>query len=374
MNEEKINNSTKKLKILVAPLDWGLGHATRCIPIIQTLLKHNTEVLLAANDPVKSLLEKEFPQVKMLVLDGYNIKYSRHKKLFLFNLLKQLPKVFSAIKVETKWLQDIISEEGIDGIIADNRPGLHHAVIPCVYITHQLQIQTGNTVTDSWLRTIHYRFINKFQQCWIPDNEKENIFAGTLSHPVSYPSIPHKYIGILSRFIKKEAQVKYDFLLLISGPEPQRTIFEKKLLKSFDQGSHSFAMVRGLPSENKLLIIKNQNAIVFNHLSAIDLNTLILQSKFVVARAGYSTIMDLVRLEKKAVLIATPGQTEQEYLAKYLNDKGIFASIKQEDVSFENIREAAKKSITKMWGENSLMREEVITAWLKGLSQSRAAI
>ena len=367
MKAENINNSPSKLRILVAPLDWGLGHATRCIPLIHALLKHNTEVLLAAQGPIRILLKNEFPTLKMLDLKGYNIRYSRHKNLFILNLITQLPKLFFAIQHERKWLKKIIKEERIAGVISDNRPGLQHDFVSCVYITHQLQIQSGHTTSDAWLRKMHYRFINKFQQCWIPDNEGNSILAGALSHPKVYPATPCKYLGVLSRFEKKAAENKYDFLLLLSGPEPQRTALENQLLNAFDNGQHSFALVRGLPSVKNIPALKSMNAKIFNHLPAHELNELILQSDLIIARAGYSTIMDLIKLHKRAVLIATPGQTEQEYLATYLEDKKIFAAIRQEDISYENIQFAAKEFTMEIPAQNTEMHEEVVTDWLATL-------
>ena len=374
MNGEKINNSTIKPRILVAPLDWGLGHATRCIPIIQTLLKHNADVLLAATGGVKFLLEKEFPQLKILHLEGYQITYTRRKKFFLPKLATQLPKLFFAIRNEKKWLKKILKEEKINAVISDNRPGLYDAYIPCVYITHQLQIKTGSKITDTLIRNFHYSFINRFQECWIPDNQSGQSLAGKLSHPVSFPAIPFKYLGPLSRFEKNQLPVAYDFLLLVSGPEPQRTILEEKLLQVFEQGTYSFVLVRGLPLEKKTLVLQSTRSKVFNHLSARELNEIILQSNIVVARAGYSTIMDLAKLEKKAVLIATPGQTEQEYLAEFLNDKNLFASISQEDISLHTIETAYKKTTEMIPDSYAMMHEEVIIEWLAKLRHRASAM
>lgn len=193
------------------------------------------------------------------------------------------------------------------------------------------------------------------------------IKAGKLSHPDAMPAIVCKYLGLLSRFEKKQLPVAYDFLLLLSGPEPQRSILEKKLLQTFEKETYSIALVRGLPSEEKTQSLEPTRVKVFNHLAATDLNEIILQSKVVVARAGYSTIMDLVKLGKKAVLIATPGQTEQEYLADYLGDKNAFVSIQQEDVSIATIEVACKKTTYIIPEANATLHEHVITDWLETL-------
>ena len=329
MNEKNINKAEYNLRALVAPLDWGLGHATRCIPIIQALLNRHIEVLLAAEGPAASLLKKEFPTLTILPLKGYNITYSRNKKLFFVKMFLQLAKIISIIKYEKKWLKKVVEEYQIDTVISDNRFGLQKTGITSIYITHQLFIETGNKGLNKIAQKIHYRFINRFDECWVPDAEGNINLGGKLSHPAIKPLVPVKYLGCLSRF-KKEDTVKENYLLiLLSGPEPQRAIFENILFKQLTQLDLPVVIVRGLPGEKNELKIKNKNVKIFNHLPTEKLSMLIQQSRLVLARAGYSTIMDLVALGQNAVLIPTPGQTEQEYLAHYLRGQKIFFAVEQ---------------------------------------------
>src|SRR6476661_7452432 len=256
MIAENINNYPKRAKILVVPLDWGLGHATRCIPIIQGFIDQDADVVLAASGNVVPLLQQEFPALKILPVCGYNVRYSRSRHLFLWKLATQIPGIFRAIKQERKWLQQVIVAEGIDAVISDNRPGLYNPAIHCTYITHQLSIRTGGKITDTLIRRLHYRYINRFHRCWIPD-DKIKPLAGALAHPDQMPAIPADHIGILSRFKKKPQPKSVDFLLLVSGPEPQRSIFEKLLLKEFDPSPYSYVLLRGLPGSNPPLPVTN---------------------------------------------------------------------------------------------------------------------
>lgn len=323
------NTVDHKARILVAPLDWGLGHATRCIPIISILLQQNCTVIVAAGGLQKTLLQKEFPDLQFIKIKGYQVRYSRYKLWMPAKLFLQLPKIIYRIYAENRWLKKIVHELHIDAVISDNRMGLYHKKKPCVYITHQLTIKTGNTFTENIAQKIHYHFINKFKACWIPDYGGEFNLAGVLSHPATLPKTPVTYLGPLSRLEKIESEKKYDLCIILSGPEPQRAVFEKIILKGLPHLEGKVYLVRGLPGETGIPEIENLSLEIKNHLPAYELSNIIQQSKMVIARCGYSTIMDLVKLQKKAILVPTPGQTEQEYLGGYLHQQKFFYCIDQ---------------------------------------------
>ncbi len=332
IKEKKNNYDQKKIQILIAPLDWGLGHATRCIPIIKELTKLNCEVILAADGAVLSLLKKELPSVIILPLKEYNMHYSPKKRWLPLQLFVQIPKLIGSIIKENYWLKKIDKEHQPDIIISDNRLGFYNSNTFSIYITHQLAIKTGNFFMDRIASKIHNYFIKKFDQCWVPDFEKHGI-AGELSHPKKIPSNVI-YIGALSRFEKLPGlQKKYDVVVSISGPEPQRTIFEKLIFDQAKFDERKILIVRGLPAKSESVAAPNIFTEVVNHLSAIELNRVFQQADTIICRSGYTTIMDLMKIEKEAILIPTPGQTEQEYLAKYLMEKQFFFSMKQEGFS-----------------------------------------
>lgn len=324
-------------KVLVAPLDWGLGHATRCIPIIRMLNDCNAEVFIGAEGAAVIVQNREFPDVKILPLKGYRIKYAKSKTFFFFNILLQLPKIARAVNYEKKWLDKIIETQKIDVVFSDNRLGLSSKKTPCYFITHQLHIKSGNSFLDKIIQKINYSYINQFKECWVPDLEKENNYAGELSHPKILPNVPVKYIGLLSRFQKLDVQKKYKLAIVLSGPEPQRTLFENKIIDQLNFIHDSVLLVRGLPDEKYPLKSLSQNITYYNHLHAEALSVAMQQSEVVLSRSGYSTIMDLIAIEQKAFLVPTPGQTEQEYLAQYLSEKGIFKMILQDELDLKNM-------------------------------------
>jgi uncharacterized protein (TIGR00661 family) len=334
INNNNFYTKIYRPRILVAPLDWGLGHATRCIPVINELIKHHCEVVIAADKASFFLLKKEFPTIVFLRINGYKIQYSRNKKWLSFKLLVQFPKIIFSIWKENAWLKKVIDEYQIDAVISDNRFGVYNKRIPCVYITHQLHIKTGNKFSEKIARKIHGHFIKKYSYCWVPDF-KENGLAGELSHQENIPSNV-LYIGPLSRFEKIHDVPKiYNLLISLSGPEPQRTIFEKMILTQLKTFMKKVLLVRGLPEENKKLQTDLKSTVIVNHLSAKELNIAFQQSEMIISRSGYSTIMDLVKLSKNAILVPTPGQTEQEYLSDYLMERKYFYSVQQNNFSLE---------------------------------------
>jgi uncharacterized protein (TIGR00661 family) len=324
-----------KKKILVAPLNWGLGHATRCIPIINALLKNDFEPIIASDGASLELLKKEFPQLTCLELPGYNIKYSKKGHFLKLKLLKDSPKFISTITAERKATKEIIEIHNIDGIISDNRLGVHSKFVPSVFMTHQLQVLSGNT---TWLSTkIHQIIIKRFDECWIPDAIDSPNLSGKLGH-IGPSKLNLKYIGPLSRFEKLDCEIRYQIILLLSGPEPQRGILENKLLAEFENYKGEVLLVKGVV-ENEQNITEKGNMTIYNYMLATELEKALNESDLVISRSGYTTIMDLAKLGKKAFFIPTPGQFEQEYLATQLSKKRFVPCCKQNDFNLDKLKE-----------------------------------
>lgn len=326
---------SRKPRILVAPLDWGLGHATRCIPVIHTLLKNGAEVWLAGDGKIAHLLKTEFPGLPLLPLPGYGITYGKTKIRTFTALLGQLPKLMRAIKQETLWLQQVVAEYGIAGVISDNRYGLHHPAIYSVFITHQLLVKTPLSRADLWVQKKLYRHINQFNACWVPDAEGAENLAGELAHPKKVPAVPLTYIGWLSRFTGTAPVLTHYVLILLSGPEPQRTVLEERLPQQIQLFQNPILIVRGLPGETGLPKVPYHVTII-NHLPASILQKAIESAQFVISRCGYSTVMDMMTLQKKCIFIPTPMQTEQEYLARYLMSKNLALCIPQQKFTLKS--------------------------------------
>jgi hypothetical protein len=235
-------------KVLVAPLDWGLGHATRCIPIINELLKRGCEVSIASSGFALALLKKEYPHLQFFELTSYRATYSERLPLMI-SVFMQLPKFLLAIKQENRQIEKIVSDNSIQLVISDNRFGCWTEKVPSVFITHQIVIQMPWALkwVQPFINYFNRRFIKRFKHCWVPDSLEDLNLTGKLSKA---GTLPVKYIGILSRFKKAEAELKYEVLVLLSGPEPQRTLLEKIILVQLKQSQIQALMVRGVIERN----------------------------------------------------------------------------------------------------------------------------
>lgn len=321
--------------ILIAPLNWGLGHATRCIPIIRALQENNYIPIIASDGIALELLRKEFPNIQTLELPSYQIEYAKNGTNFKWKLIQNGPKMIKAILEEKKIIQNWIEKYGIDGIISDNRLGVFSKKIPSVFITHQLNVMTGNT---TWITSkIHQYIIKKYTECWVPDLAGTPNLTGKLGH-IDNPNLKTKYIGPLSRLQKKLLPKKYDLLVILSGPEPQRGMLEKHLKKEIVRYNGNVIFIEGnIEKEQKTTTVGT--VLYYNFMNSTELELAFNESEMVLCRSGYTTIMDLAQLRKKAFFIPTPGQYEQEYLAKKLKKEGLVPYATQDDFKMENILE-----------------------------------
>ena len=316
----------RKLRILVSPLDWGLGHATRCIPIISSLLENRCEVLVGADGRALELLKEEFPSLQFIRMPGYDLSYPAGATM-AFKMAASIPRILKGIKAEHEQLAAIIKEYAVDAVISDNRFGLWHKNIPCVFITHQLMIKSP--LGENILHRLNKRYIKRFSACWVPDVAGENNLSGDLAHQYPLPANAG-FIGPLSRFSPApSAKENGKILVLLSGPEPQRSILEKKLLRQLMDPGRPALLVRGVTENQERKKITKETEVI-NYMTGEELQKELSECSVVIARSGYSTIMDLAVLKKKKIIfIPTPGQTEQEYLAQRFSKMNVAYSASQ---------------------------------------------
>ena len=329
-------------RILVAPLDWGLGHATRCVPLIRRFRDEGHVVFLAASGHSEKFLHQEFPDLTIIPKKGYGIQYSLKTSMTLMMLFQSL-KILMNIFREHQWLKKIIQQHKIDEVVSDNCYGLWNKNVHSIFITHQLMIKcpAGLKWMEPLLHRIVIWFVSRYNECWIPDVEGEDNLSGDLSHRYPVPGNA-KFIGWCSRFALQENKLttenEYDLCILISGPEPNRSAFELESIEALKTFRGNAILILGKPG-NEILPELKENVRVFNHLDTNELRSVIINSKKIICRSGYSTIMDLRTINKGALLIPTPGQTEQEYLAEYLDGKNGFEMLKKTETLSEKIQE-----------------------------------
>ena len=317
--------------IFISPLDWGMGHSTRCVPIIKDLLINN-KVIIGVTNLNKDFFEQHFQGIEKINIPSYNIRYSKNLPVWL-KILFQFSKIKKIIRQENKLLEKVIKENNIDLVISDNRFGLHNKNVECVFITHQLKMQLP--FFSSVVNNKNKKYIYQFNKVWVPDYKDVNDrLAGELSDSRNI-KIPVEYIGPKSALQNLEVHIsdyeKFDYLILLSGVEPQRTILEQKLLLKFNNTTKKIVLVRACDAP---LTIQNKNITSINFVFGIELKKLILKADVIICRSGYSTLMDLHVLEKKKIiLIPTPGQPEQEYLAAYWQKKFNAVNLNQKAIA-----------------------------------------
>ena len=324
------------MKILIAPLNWGLGHASRCVPLVQRLMNEGHEVILGGDGESLTLLRKHFPKLRYTYLAPLNLRYSAGSRQ-VWAMIKAMPQLLKWSIQDHLMLKTLLREEPIDQIISDNRFGLylnHKSQITnhkceCVYITHQLHIMlpSGWKWAEPIASRIHACIYARYNKVWVPDYpDPQQSLAGELSHPQNVQCTMYnvQYIGPLSRFstnpLTTNPLIRYDIVAVLSGLEPHRTLLEKELIARYQDSAERVLIIQGLMHRPNTRI-KRSNITIVPYMSDAELGSAFLGAKHIIARSGYSTIMDLeaLGLMDKAELIPTPGQPEQEYLATLHN-------------------------------------------------------
>lgn len=327
-------------RILITPLDWGLGHATRCIPIIQELLDQGNEIMIASSGLALNLLKEEFPELAFFELPSYKATYAKWLPLMV-KVFWQSPYFLYVIRKEHAVVNKLIDDFKIDVIISDNRYGCYSKKVKSVFITHQLTIQMPKELIwlQGFINYFNRALIKRFNACWVPDFPDKR-----LTGALTTTRLPVFFIGSISRFVKSATKPEklYQLLISLSGPEPQRTLLEEKLMNQLENFQGKVMLVRGLPGVQTNLLIHPANVEVVNHLKTRELQQVIEESEIIISRSGYTTVMDLYALESKAIFIPTPGQTEQEYLAEKLKQTNIIFSEHQDKFDLKEAIDKAK--------------------------------
>ena len=347
----------RKRRILIAPLDWGLGHATRCVPLIKALIRHSAEVIVAASGSSAELLKQEFPNLKHYSLPGYNPVYPGNDRM-VCNMGIQLPHFIKTIYAEHAALDLILQKEKADVVVSDNRYGCYSKNVKSIFISHQLHILMPDSFKwmESYVNWFNKRQVSHYNACWIPAVDRT--LLGNLL-PKELPENT-RFIGSLSRLEPVASNSKYDVVAVLSGPDPQRSLLATTLRQQIiDSGLKTFLVHGNVAGGNE--IRETGNLTEADYLSADGLSAVIAAGNIIVSRSGYSTIMDLARLGKKAVFIPTPGQTEQAYLAAQLMRSGVAYSIPQQEFNLKNaLKESDKFSgFANFEHDNSLLEKAI---------------
>jgi hypothetical protein len=347
--------------ILVSPLDWGLGHASRCVPVIRLLKSQGANVIIGSSGDATTFLQEEFPDLKIIPVSGYNIRYPSHGSMAR-EMLRQSLSILKAIRHEHQELQKIIKQHQIHAVISDNRFGMWSPDVYSIYISHQLRIKSpGIKIFESILHRVHRRYIKKYDECWIPDLPAMPGLAGELSHPANERN--YHYVGPLSRFMpeaENSNEKLYDLMVIISGPEPQRSIFEKMVREQLKTVKLKTIMVLGKPGSEVAIDEVPDGVEVHAHLNSEAMQETMKASRLILCRPGYTSIMDLAILGLQAAFVPTPGQTEQEYLAEMHKKSNQFYAVDQKNFNLnELVRFSTNYKGLKLKSDNNTLADRI---------------
>ncbi|MFO7810025.1 MAG: glycosyltransferase family protein [Candidatus Delongbacteria bacterium] len=330
----------KRRKILYAVLNWGIGHATRSLPLLRGLGKDHDITVMSTGRSLE-LLRSELPDIRFIDHPDYSVKYTKKGGSLLLSLFFQIPKILLKLKEEHRFTEKLVEEQKFDRIISDNRYGIYSKKIPSYFLTHQIRFKLSEKlryleIFSEYFNKLYFR---NYRKVFIPDEKEDINLSGDLSHRRSFVENPKiSYIGLLADLNCKKPDIYSDILFIISGPEPQRSIFEDKILSQSPLLQGKKIIVRGVTEKYEKRVTGDSE--IYSCVNRDKLSAMIRGAKLIVSRPGYSTVMEVASYGKRALFVPTPGQTEQEYLARYYVEKGYFSFVGQE--SMELVKDISK--------------------------------
>lgn len=340
-------------RILFTVLDWGLGHATRSIPVIRALLASGCEVVIASDSMALEFLKSEFPHLRAYKLSSYNVQYTSDR--LLINAARNWRKVLSAIRREHEDIESILLKERITAIISDNRYGCYRSELPSVIITHQLKFRTGNSILDKFTETLVKQWLTPFDRIWVPDDPERSL-SGELSESLDPRA---RCIGWQSTVTSSDVVPRFKVAAIISGPEPQRTNFEKEVRPQLESLDVPCVLVRGTRGFDEPR--QQGHMTVYDFMGRQDIDRLLSQTEVIVCRTGYSSLMDLKSAGKKAILVPTPAQPEQLYLGEHLKSDSYYVVQQQGSIDLRiALHELASSTSPEGKSSNSLLLHDAL--------------
>ena len=336
------------MKALVAPLDWGLGHATRCAPVVREFLEKGCDVELAVTRENAAILREMFPDVRQRLAPSYNIVYPKHGYNMAFWLLKNSAHLRAVMRAEHHYAEEMVERHGYDILVSDNRFAFRSRKAKSVYMTHQCRIAFPKMLRmfEAFGAAWHASVMSRFDEVWVPDVPEFPGYAGSLSHVERCPR-PPKFVGPLSRFamlpLTQSTEKDLGIVAVVSGVEPARSRFASRLSSVLPQIPGKHVVILGKPASS-LKTWTAGNVTFYNHLPTQEFADVISRAGWVISRGGYSTVMDMAVLGAKCIFVPTPGQYEQVVLAADLSAAGFAVSIEEGSLSVDSLSKALQRA------------------------------
>ena len=333
-----------QMKIIYAVCSWGLGHATRSLPVIRALVSEHNEVTVISNGRSLEVLRKELGDtVNYADIPDYPMLVSENTRQFIAKSMVYWPVFIKRIEDGLAELQKILRQSHYNCIFSDARYDMYSKKIPSIFMSHQMRIMNPLRIRmfERTMERFNMFFFRRFGTVLVPDY-KDDSLSGDLSHHLRRIQEDRlHYVGVLSDFRKRRVKKDIDYLISISGPEPQRSFLEDKLMTQAQDLDGTIVVTLGKAEARS--VTKQKHLTKYSFVNKDLREELLNRAHLVISRSGYSTIMDLAVIGTKALLIPTPGQIEQEYLSKYHNSLGTFYSVTQDAVSLKSDIQVAKQ-------------------------------
>ena len=324
------------MDIIYGVCSWGLGHATRSLPVIRKLISEKNNLTIISNGRSLEVLKKELGEdITYVDIPDYPMLLSENTRQFLAKSMVYWPVFIKRIEDGLAALQKILNKKHYDCIISDARYDMYSKQIPSFFISHQMRIMNPLQIKmfEGAMERFNMFFFKRYIGVIVPDY-KDNNLSGDLSHNLKRIDENRiHYVGVLSDFTKKSVKKDIDYLISISGPEPQRSMLEEKLASQIHELQGNVVMTLGKAEEYS--IKKKDQLTTYTFVTKELREELLNKAKMVISRSGYSTLMDVAVVGTKALFIPTPGQIEQEYLSQYHNQLGTFYSVPQDEVDLK---------------------------------------
>ncbi|MNJ82678.1 hypothetical protein D3C87_00820 [compost metagenome] len=295
----KVPAELSQERILFACLDWGSGHVARSISLLQQLLRQGNQLFIYCTPAQKALFESYEIVADYILTEGFRFRFTGDGN-FTSEMRRNAFRFFTHIRQERIQAEKLVEEYRISIVLSDHCYGFRSGKAASFFITHQVSLPPK----AGWFaQRIHRKWMNQFDGVWIMDDPDKRL-GGSLSES-NEKSV---YIGFYSRFEEQEISVVPNKIVgIVSGPEPYSEQLFHWIIEKY--GNENLILIAP-----KVYAKTPENVRLINDWLLADQE--IASAEIIVSRNGYSTLMDLQFLNKKAVLISTPGQLEQEYLAE----------------------------------------------------------
>ncbi|MEK6968538.1 MAG: glycosyltransferase [Nanoarchaeota archaeon] len=321
--------------------NYGLGHATRMLPVIMKLIEQGEKVTIVAKGNSLLMLKNELGDASNYELMQYEVPLKFSDKGFsMFETLKAGPSFISLISSQKKWLENFSAKEKIDRVIADGEIGYHLKNKKSFFVNNQLRLLPGSLLGDG-TELLTDVFSKGFEKVIVPDDENGTLGGLLTSKTRFYDKKRLAYVGILSSIRKKNVVRNVDYFISISGPGISKEVFTRQVMEQLHLLKGKVVVALGRPDLKE--IASKGNAKIYPYLNRKQQESFLNKAKLVISRSGYTTMMELAEIDKKAFFIPTLNHPEQEYLAKFQKNSGRFHYSKQDSFNFKEDIDEAKQ-------------------------------